>query len=222
MTVETLLEEIHRVIAPVEAALRAHPYVAAIEAGRIPREQLRLFVGEQYHIIGSDLRSVAHLLARFGDGPARDFFLATLQGEAQAFRALLRLADALGVGEPELASYEPMAGAHAYTAYMAWLALYGSEAEVAAAFLVNFPAWGANCGRLSRAFQARYGLPREAVAFLDLFATPSPEFEEAARGVIAVGLARGIEPHRMKRAARLLQAYEQLFWDTLAETAGLA
>jgi hypothetical protein len=36
-------------------------------------------------------------------------------------------------------------------ARVAWLALYGSEAEVAAGFLVNFPAWGANCGRMSRA-----------------------------------------------------------------------
>ena len=29
--------------------------------------------------------------------------------------------------------------------------LYGSEAEVAAGFLVNFAAWGANCARMSRA-----------------------------------------------------------------------
>jgi len=221
MTVETLLEEIHRAIAPVEDAIRGHRYVAAIEAGQVPRERLRAFVGEQYHIIGSDLRSVAHLLARFGDEPARGFFLATLQGEAQAFGALLRLAEALGVAEPVLAAHEPLAGAHAYTAYMAWLALYGSEAEVAAAFLVNFPAWGANCGRLSRALQARYGLSREAVAFLDLFATPSPEFEAAARRVIEAGLARGVAPDRVKRAARLLQAYEQLFWDTMAEASGL-
>ncbi|MBI2460315.1 MAG: transcriptional regulator [Candidatus Rokubacteria bacterium] len=221
MTVDALLEEIRRAIAPVEAAIRDHRYVAAIEAGAVPRERLRPFVGEQYHIIGSDLRSVAHLLARSGEEPGRGFFLVTLQGEAQAFQLLLRLGEALGVREAELGAYEPLAGAHAYTAYMAWLALYGSEAEVAAAFLVNFPAWGANCGRLSRALQARYGLPREAVAFLDLFATPSPEFEAAARHVIEAGLARGVAPDRVRRAARLLQAYEQLFWDTMAEASGL-
>ena len=46
---------------------------------------------------------------------------------------------------------------------MAWLALYGSEAEVAAGFLVNFAAWAANCGRMSRALRDRYGLTEKTV-----------------------------------------------------------
>ena len=49
---------------------------------------------------------------------------------------------------------------------MAWLALYASEAEIAAAYLVNFPAWGQNCGRLSRILKERFGLGEKEVAFL--------------------------------------------------------
>jgi hypothetical protein len=74
--------------------------------------------------------------------------------------------------DARLQAYQPAPGAHAYTAFMAWLALYGSEAEVAAGFLVNFAAWGANCGRMSRALRDRYGLTEKATAFFDLFAAP--------------------------------------------------
>jgi hypothetical protein len=63
---------------------------------------------------------------------------------------------------------------------MAWLALYGSEAEVAAGFLVNFAAWGANCGRMGRALRDRYGLTQETTAFFDLFAAAPTEFESQA------------------------------------------
>jgi hypothetical protein len=86
---------------------------------------------------------------------------------------------------------------------------------VAAAYLINFPAWGENCGRVSRSLQTRYGLRTEDVAFFDFFATPNPEFQEGATDVIADGLAEGVAPHLIRRAARLLQGYELLFWDTL-------
>lgn len=215
-----LIEEIRRDLRPVEEQLRQHPYLAAVEAGRLPRAELRRFAGEQYLIIGSDLRSVAHLVTRFGGSPSRDFFLNTLQGERAAWEALLAFARALDLGEADLAAHEPLPGAHAYTSHMAWLALYGSEAEVAAAYLVNFPAWGENCGRLSRALKERYGLHEPDVAFFDLFAAPAAEFEPSALAVVQWGLDRGAEPRLVRRSARLLQGYELLFWDTLHQAAG--
>ncbi len=38
--------------------------------------------------------------------------------------------------------------------------------------------------------------------------------------VVAGGLARGVDPRLIKRAARLLQGYEKLFWDTLHALSG--
>ena len=201
--------------AAVAEQLRAHPYVAAVESGRLPRQDVARFAGEQWHIIASDLRSVAHLVSRFGGGPARGFFLDVLAGERAAFEALGPLAAGLGLDRDALERYEPLAGAHAYTCYMAWLGLYGSAADVAAAYLVNFPAWGENCGRLSTALQARYDLKAEHIAFFDLFAAPAPGFEEAATAVIEADLAAGADPAGVRRAVRLLQAYELMYWDTL-------
>ena len=216
----TLVDEIRRDLQPVVEQLTHHPYIEALAEGRVPREQLRTFAGEQYAIIGSDLRSVAHLVGRFAGTPSLDFFLAVLEGERTAWRALGAFAQALGMTTDDLESYEPLAGAHAYTCYMAWLALFGSDAEVATAYLVNFPAWGDNCGRLSRILKERYGLAEADVAFFDFFATPSPEFERSALAVIDAGLEAGLDPRLLRRAARLLQAYELLYWDTLLVRSG--
>ena len=147
---KALLEKIRQDLQTVTDQLLRHPYVQALEEGKLGRENLRLFTGEQYAIIGSDLRSAAHLVSRFGTAPSRDFFLGILQGEKAAWDALLRFAHALGLGEAQLRKHEPLPDAYAYTCYMAWLALYASDAEIAAAYLVNFPAWGQNCDRLSR------------------------------------------------------------------------
>jgi pyrroloquinoline quinone (PQQ) biosynthesis protein C len=212
---KTLVEGIRQDLQAVNEQLLRHPYVQALEEGKIGQEKLRLFAGEQYSIIASDLKSVAYLVSRFGSAPSRDFFLGILHGERAAWDALLTLADALGLSETQLREHEPMAGAHAYTCYMAWLALYASDAEIAAAYLVNFPAWGQNCGRLSRILKERFGLSEEQVVFFDLFANPPATFEASALSVIQQGLDRGIEPRSIQRAARLLQAYELMYWDTI-------
>ncbi len=212
---ETLVEQIRRDLQPINEKLVQHPYFKSLEDGRVPREKLRFFAGEQYVTIGSNLRSVAHLISRCDRPAVRDFFFGVLQGEKAAWDALLVFARALELDEADLDAYEPLPGAHAYTCFMAWMALYGSEAEVAAAYLVNFPAWGHNCGRLSRILKERYGLGATDVRFFDLFATMPATFESDCLSVIQQGLDRAQDPGRVGRAARLLQAYELLYWDAL-------
>jgi hypothetical protein len=131
-------------------------------------------------------------------------------------KALAAFGKAVGVSSADPAA-DPIPGALAYSAYVAWLALYGSAAEFAGAFLVNLEAWGANCGRLSQALQDRYGLTKQDVAFFDLFATPPPGFEDRGLAVVDEGLAGGVDPAGIRRAARLLQGYELLYWDTMLQ-----
>src|SRR5215472_16259251 len=150
MRVEVLCHEIQSELASVRAQLLAHPYVAAVEQGLIELPQLRPFAGEQYAIISGAIRSVAHLVSRFGD----DFFLDVLAGERVALEALGPFASAMKMSS-------------------------------------------------------------EQVRFFDLFAEPAPGFEERAPAVIAAGLERGVPPRLVRRAARLLQGYEMLYWDTL-------
>ena len=212
---EELVDEIRRELKDVDTRIAGHAYLRALERGDVARDKLRLFAGEQHHIVGSDMRSFALLVSRYGDSPSGRFFLDMVQGERAALEALAALAGALGMSREDLEAYEPTTGAQAYPAYVAWLALHATDAEVAGAFVVNLAAWGANCASASRALQSRYGLSRNQVEFFELFATPSPEFERAALDVVENGLAGGVEPRLVRRAGRLLQGYELLFWDPM-------
>ena len=212
-----LHEELRRDLAGVERAIRSHRLLAGLEERRVPEARLRAIAGEQFAIVTSDRRSFALLAARFPAPPAGDFFLSLAESVGQALSLLDSFAGWLGIGRDDFLSYEPQAGAQAYPAFVAWLALNGSRADVTLAFLANLAAWGANCGRVAAALRDRYSAEEEAVAFFDFFATPPPGFEERALAVVDEGLRAGESPHRARRAARLLQAYELLFWDTLAE-----
>lgn len=216
---EELVSQLRREIAEVEARLFSHPWVAAVEAGKRSRADLRLFAAQQRRIIASDLRSVALLVHRYGDGPSGQFFRESLKIEAAALEALAGFTRALGEAAGGEAGVALLAGAQAYTHFVAWLAMYGSDAEFAAAFLVNLPAWGTNCGRLAKALRARYGMDDQAVAFFDLFAGDAPGFEEAALAVIRGGLDRGVSPGSIREAAQLLQRYELMYWDALQAAA---
>lgn len=215
--VHKLIEELRADLAAVEDQIRHHPYLDALERGEVSLDNLRAFAGEQYNIIHSDLRSDAHLVSRFGATPAGEFFRDIFEGEVIALDLLLNFATALGLTEKDLRAYEPKSDAQAFPSYVVSLAYHGTQADVATAFLVNFPVFGENTGRMSAALQKQYGLTPEQTAFFDFFATPVPGFEEAALGVIADGLETDGDPRQLRRAARLLQAYELAFWDSVAE-----
>jgi len=148
-----LIDHIRHDLKPLDDRILRHPYLEALETGRLERADLRTFAGQQYHIVTSDLRSIAHILARHGTLPSRAFLMNVLQGEAAALDALVAFVRPLEMTDQALADVELIPAAHAYGAYMAWLAMYRSDAELAGALLVNFAAWGANCGRMSQALR---------------------------------------------------------------------
>ena len=176
----SLVEETRKTLQAVETRIRRHPYLDAVEAGQISKDELRRFAGQQHHIIGSDLRAMALLIAKAGSTKTREFFWGGIQGERTALEGLHAFATALAMPVGDLEAAEPIPGAFAYSAYITWLALFGSCAEFAAAFLVNLEAWGGNCARMSRALRARYQMRDEDVAFFDLFSSPPPDFQRGA------------------------------------------
>jgi TENA/THI-4/PQQC family len=215
-----LIANIQMELEPINQKIVNHRYLTALEKDKVKRESLTVFAAQQYHIIGSDLRSIALLMARHGDLPSRAYLLDLLLGENAAAGALPKFARAFGMSDEELSASQPIPEAFAYSAFVAWLGLYGSDAELAAAFQVNLAAWGANCRRMSAALRGRFGLEAEAVSFFDLFANLPPR-SDAASAVVQHGLHRGIAAASIARAARLLQGYELLFWESLAQEAAV-
>jgi len=212
-----LVESVRQELQPVSAKILDHSYLQALQAGRLTRERLRIFAAQQSYIIGSDLRSVALMVARANSERSKEFFLELLEGERAALQALESFAAAVGGPAANAGQDEPLPGAFAYCAFVAWLSLYASEAEFTGALLINLPVWGGNCGRMAEALRARYGLSEADIAFFTLFATTPPAFENRAAAVIAEGLAHGVAQTKIRRAASLLQGYELLFWDTMAQ-----
>jgi pyrroloquinoline quinone (PQQ) biosynthesis protein C len=212
-----LVAELRQELAPVENQIRNHRFLYALERGEVPNEALVGFAVEEFYIIQSDLRSQAVLTSRFGVTPSGDFFRGLLGGERIAFDLIRRFGTALGLEEDELAAREPRPGGQAFPNAVASLATFRTEAEAAAAFLLNFGVFGENTARMAVALQNVYGFTPQEVEFFTFFGTPIPGFEEAALAVIAVGLEKGAQPRDIKRAARLLQEYELQFWDTVAE-----
>jgi pyrroloquinoline quinone (PQQ) biosynthesis protein C len=212
---EELVASVRSELLPVRTQVREHPYLNAVDDRRLELGQLRPFVGEQFLIISSDLRSMAQLVSRHGG----DFFLDLLAGEHAALVTLPPLAAACGMATQDLLDYEPLPGGQAYTAYVAWLAAYATDAEVAAALAVNYRSWSESCARMGRTLRAYYGLSGDQGAFFDLFAEPHEDFFEGrALRVIDAGLERGVPERLLRRSSRLLLEYELLFWDTLYET----
>ena len=210
-----LLEMVRRELAPAEGANR---FVQLVSEGRLPLERLAAVAGEEYWIGESDRRSFLHLAARFPEPPAVDFFLGLAAVESPARSQLLRYAAALGLGEQDLQAYEQKPGCQAYASYVAWLALNGSQSDVSLALVANFAAWGSYCGAVAQGLRRHYGLKDEAVEFFEFFATPVPEVEQLAGAVArhSLGTASTL-PDSTRRHARLVQAYELMFWNTLAE-----
>jgi thiaminase len=210
-----LLEMVRRELAPTEGVNR---FVQLVSEGRLPVERLAAVAGEEYWIGESDRRSFLYLAARFPEAPAVDFFLGLAAVENPARIQLLRYAAALGLGEQDLQAYEQKPGCQAYASHVAWLALNGSQSDVSLALVANFAAWGSYCGAVAQGLRRHYGLKDEDVEFFEFFATPAPEIEQLASAVAQHSLgATGGLPDSTRRHARLVQAYELMFWNTLAE-----
>lgn len=212
-----IVAELREELAGVEDQIRHHPYIDALEQGTAPVSTLEGFTVEEFYIIQSDLRSQAILVSRFGASPSGDFFKGLLDGERIAFDLIRQFGTALGLDHDALAAREPRAGGQAFPNAVVSMASFGTEAEAAAAFLLNFGVFGENTARMATALQNVYGFTADDVAFFTFFGEPIPGFEEAALEVIAAGLEKGADPLAIKRAARLLQEYELMFWNTVAE-----
>jgi hypothetical protein len=192
-------------------------FVDLVADGAAPTDRLAALACEELLIVPSDQRSFSILAARFPDAPAGSYFLQLAQGEGVALSRLGAFAASLELSPHDVGAYQPRPGCQAYPAYVAWLAVNGSRSQVATALLANLDAWGSYCARIAAGLREHYGLDDTAVAFFDFFATPPAGFRELTLSVVQSGLDAGEGAEAALPAARLLQSYERMFWDTLAD-----
>ncbi|GJF33336.1 hypothetical protein KNE206_60360 [Kitasatospora sp. NE20-6] len=213
-TPRRVLEDVRRELTPGQ---RENRMVSAIEAGRAPLSALAELAAQQHRILTSDRRSLLVLAARCSDTPAGDWFAALANGEGEALHLLDAFAVRCGLGAREVASRRALPGCQAYPSYVAWLALNGDPGGVVLALTANFATWGGYCAAVARGLRRHYGFDDADCAFFDFFAAPDPAADEVA---VAVLEAAGLDGARIgtgRGYGQLLQAYELMFWNTLAD-----
>lgn len=215
-TARELLERTTGKCAPEPHANRLLPLIAR---GAAQRSTLAVLALEQGHVIPADRRAFLHLAERPDTGPdSAAFFTLLAEGEALAQDRLAAYAAACGADETRAAAYEPLAGCQAYPAFVAWLAMNGSPADVALALSANLATWGDYCATIAGALRRHYGFADEACGFFDLFAEPAPELRQRALAAVQEGLEAGqVDEDRSSHHGRLLQSYESHFWHALWE-----
>lgn len=216
-TAHDLLETARRGLAHGADDNRLVPLIAA---GQAPRSALAALGAEEHRIVTSDWRSFLILAARCATPADGAFFTGLAHAEALVLPRLAAFATACGLDGPALADYQPVAGCQAYPAYVAWLALNAEPTDVVLALSVNFAAWGSYCGTVAAGLRQHYGFDDEGCGFFDFFADPAPELAAQALSVIQAGLDAGRHTPAAFEYGRLLQSYELMFWNTLADLAG--
>lgn len=217
-TAQELLDGVVARLAPDPAA---NPLVPRLANGTAHRSVITALALEQRSVIPADRRSFLHLAERSADAGETEcaaFFRTLAEGETLAFDRLGALVAACGVDKADADAYEPRAGCQAYPAYVAWLALNGAPVDVVLALTANFASWGSYCATLADALPAHYGFTAEAVGFFAFFAGPAPDLERQALDAVRAGMARGLDADGAAlRHGKLLQRYEAMFWETLAD-----
>ncbi|WP_262059616.1 transcriptional regulator [Streptomyces sp. STR69] len=195
--------------------MTTNPLVARIATGTAPLETLATLALEQHRVIPADRRAFLHLAQRTDATPeASEFFEFLAEGETMAGERLTAFAEACGVDEVRLRTYQPLPGCQAYPAYVAWLALNAEPTDVVAALTSNFAEWGGYCATIAAALRERYGFTEEACGFFDFFAEPSPELEP---GATAAMQASKVNEGSVNTYSTLLRTYEASFWSTLSD-----
>jgi hypothetical protein len=203
-----LVEALRRDLDPGENVL-----VERISRGETPLEVLAALAAEELLIVASDWRTFLTLAAQSDDPDARAFFTGLATGEGLVLPLLHDFADAC----PPLPDHRPQPGCQAYPAYLAWFTLNAEPLDALLAILVNFTAWGGYCATIAAALREHYGFSDEACAFFDFFAEPTPELERQALSALQTGLDDGWEPDAAIGYGRLLQGFELMFWNALAD-----
>jgi thiaminase len=207
--------DVAALVARAQAALVKSPnrFLNALEAGTVSSDRLRVLAGELYWLVTSDAKSSALLAERF---PTSPLFAGMAEGEKEALRLLLDFASAVGLTQANLDAYEPQPLAQAYPAFLAQTAAFAPRSALPFAMLVNVVESGGYYTRAANALAANYGLTAQAVAHFRFFSETPEEMLSLAIDTVSLGLSEGDDPLRITRTARMVNAYEALFWSALA------
>jgi thiaminase len=203
--------EVRESLKSVEIEIVNHPLVVDAFNGRLGVEAIKRFVINQWYIVNHDLRSLALMLSRARDMEELSYFRDAVDADYRALQGLADLLRELGIEPRRPSDIDVSPQATAYTHYISWLAHYASIGVIAFAFAVNFPIWGEASTRFGDALGSRYGY--KSLGFFQVFRPPYDQFIE--RSLAIASKYYPDDKEFMRQAAKMIQHYEKLFWDSI-------
>jgi len=215
-----LIEQTRLQLTPIMDQITHHRFLDALDAKQIPLTTLQTFAAQQYHIVTSGLRNIAIIVSRYGHLPSRTILNEFLQAEFVVRERIAAFAEAVELSRDQLPQTPKLAKATAFSHFIAYVCLYGCDADLILAFRFDAEVWIQNSLRVYRALRSKYKLTSDQAHFFKIY----QNYEETDARVspyIQAALERGESAAQMQETARLLLEYELSFWDAMAETAGL-
>lgn len=194
-----MLHEIREKLKEINERILNHSFIKMAYEGKLTERQIREFFNQQWYIVNHDVRSLAIMVSRSTSEEELDFFVSAMEGDYNALKLLKDQVKPPVIPNPQSV---------AYTHFLSWLALYANAGEQALALVINLPIWAQNCKRLSEALKKNYGFNN--TEFLDSFASMDfTVLDNKAEKIISKYKGR------YEEIAKLIQAYELMFWDSL-------
>ncbi|WP_242907717.1 hypothetical protein [Actinomadura terrae] len=198
---------------PVRNAL-----LEGLRGGEVTTEQLRRLVAVEYRCHQGELVAYGTLMSRFPHAPAGGFLIELSGLVYKAHPKLRATARALGVGDQDLGHWPPGTDAAAFNGFISYLALHGTQADVALAMHTDMVVYFGACAELADGLRAgTMDVPEEFFAYYE--GGPPEELRDQALETVQDGLDRGDDPDAAVRNARLLEEHIGLFWKAAADAA---
>lgn len=199
--------------APVYDAIVAHPFLAGLSAGTLPREAFAYFVAQDSHYLRAYARALALTGARATDAAAVQMFAAHAADAVAVEQDLhVRLLGELGLSPDDVAATSVGPTTLAYTSYLLAVCATGSYAEAVSAVLPCYWVYR----EVGRTLLGRSSPDPAYATWIATYA--SPEFDAVVESVIATVDALGPSTGSAERARcrahfATTTRYEWMFWD---------
>jgi thiaminase (transcriptional activator TenA) len=199
--------------APAYDAIVAHPFLAGLSAGTLPRDAFAYFVAQDSHYLRAYARALALTGARATDAAAVRMFAAHAANAIAVEQDLhVRLLAELGLSPDDVAATPVGPTTLAYTSYLLAVCATGSYAEAVAAVLPCYWVYR----EVGRTLQERSSPDPAYATWIATYA--SGEFDAVVEAVIAtvddLGPSTGpAERARCREHFATTTRYEWMFWD---------
>lgn len=194
-----------------------HPLWQGIREGTVSRHTLQVFALQDYWLVREAYRLDALAIATAPDLTLQEHLIAKLQPKVGGHLLLVRFGEALGLGQKDFDSVEPLAGCMALTNFFYWMLAYGAPSEKLAAVGASEAIFVELCKTVGPDLRHSYNLRAEDVEFFTAHDVLADKIAPIEDQLLAKYVTTEPERQGISRAIKLSHEFELMFYDTVLQ-----